>query len=104
MREQSRTRSDRGRQPSAILGAATAALPTVAAKPELATATRRGVMARIRIPDGDKPEIVRVWSLRPELGLPLAELSKAVYGESKLPARVRESVRMRIAQINQCPI
>jgi len=61
-------------------------------------------MARIRVPDGEKPEIVRVWSLRPELGLPLAELSKAVYGESKLPGRVRESVRMRIAQINQCPI
>src|SRR6266480_4758986 len=25
-------------------------------------------MARIRVPDGEKPEIVRVWSLRPELG------------------------------------
>ncbi len=61
-------------------------------------------MARIRVPDGEKPEIVRVWSLRPELGGPVAELSGAVYGESKLPARVRESVRMRIAQINQCPI
>ncbi len=61
-------------------------------------------MARIRIPDGDKPEIVRVWSLRPELGLPLAALSKAVYDDSTLPARVREAVRMRIAQINECPI
>ena len=39
-----------------------------------------------------------------QLGRPVAELSAAVYGESKLPARVRESVRMRIAQINQCPI
>ena len=55
-------------------------------------------------PDGDGPEIARVWSLRPELGGPVAELSAAVYGESKLPGRVRESVRMRIAQINQCPI
>jgi alkylhydroperoxidase family enzyme len=61
-------------------------------------------MARIRVPDGDQPEIVRVWSLRPELGDPVARLSGAVYGESKLPARVREAVRMRIAQINQCPI
>jgi alkylhydroperoxidase family enzyme len=61
-------------------------------------------MARIRVPDGDQPEIVRVWSLRPELGLPLAQLSKAVYGDSKLPPRVREAVRMRIAQINECPI
>jgi alkylhydroperoxidase family enzyme len=61
-------------------------------------------MARIRVPDGDGPEIARVWSLRPELGGSVAELSAAVYGESKLPGRVRESVRMRIAQINQCPI
>jgi alkylhydroperoxidase family enzyme len=61
-------------------------------------------MARIRVPDGDQPEIVRVWSLRPELGLPLAQLSKAVYGDSKLRPRVREAVRMRIAQINECPI
>jgi hypothetical protein len=79
-------------------------LPTGVAKPELATATMEGVMARIRVPDGDGPEIARVWSLRPELGGPVAELSAAVYGESKLPGRVRESVRMRIAQINQCPI
>ena len=50
---------------------------------------------------GQGEEIARICK---ELGLPLAELSKAVYGESKLPARVRESVRMRIAQINQCPI
>ena len=61
-------------------------------------------MARIRVPDGDGPEIARVWSLRPELGGPVAELSAAVYGESKLPGRVRESVRMRIAQINGCMI
>src|SRR5260370_653904 len=56
-------------------------------------------MARIRIPDGDGPEIARVWSLRPELGGPVAELSGAVYGESKLPARVRESVRLRIGPV-----
>ena len=61
-------------------------------------------MARIRVPDGDGPEIARVWSLRPELGNAVAALSGAVYEESKLPGRVRESVRMRIAQINQCPI
>ncbi len=61
-------------------------------------------MARIRVPDGDGPEIARVWSLRPELGKAVSDLSGAVYGGSKLPARVRESVRMRIAQVNQCPI
>ena len=61
-------------------------------------------MARINIPDGDEPEIYRVWALRPELGQPVAELSDAVYSKSQLPARVREAVRMRIAQINDCHI
>jgi alkylhydroperoxidase family enzyme len=61
-------------------------------------------MARINIPDGDDPEIYRVWALRPELGQPVAELSDAVYSKSQLPPRVREAVRMRIAQINDCPI
>ena len=61
-------------------------------------------MARINIPDGDEPEIYRVWALRPELGQPVAALSDAVYSKSQLPARVREAVRMRIAQINDCPI
>jgi alkylhydroperoxidase family enzyme len=61
-------------------------------------------MARLDLPEGDGPEIYRVWALRPELGKPVAELSTAVYEESKLPPRVREAVRMRIAQINDCPI
>lgn len=61
-------------------------------------------MARINIPDGDEPEIYRVWALRPELGQPVAELSDAVYSKSQLPARAREAVRMRIAQINDCHI
>ena len=61
-------------------------------------------MARLDLPEGEHDEIVRVWGLRPELGKPVAELSAAVYGESKLPPRVREAVRMRIAQINDCPI
>ena len=61
-------------------------------------------MARINIPEGDDPEIYRVWALRPELGEPVALLSDAVYSKSQLPARVREAVRMRIAQINDCPI
>ena len=61
-------------------------------------------MARLDLPDGDQPEIVRVWGLRPELGGPVAALSAAVYQESQLPPRVREAVRMRIAQINDCAI
>ncbi len=61
-------------------------------------------MARIDIPEGDGPEIARVWSLRPELGAGVAGLSDAVYRHSQLPARAREAVRMRIAQINDCHI
>lgn len=61
-------------------------------------------MARIDVPEGDGPEEVRVWALRPELGMGAAALSRAVYEESVLPARVRECARMRIAQINGCPI
>ncbi|HUV09688.1 MAG TPA: hypothetical protein VMX12_01850 [Acidimicrobiia bacterium] len=65
-------------------------------------------MARLDLPpstgDKEQPEIARVWALRPELGKPVAALSAAVYQQSQIPARVRESVRMRIAQINDCPI
>lgn len=61
-------------------------------------------MARLDIPDGDLPEIARVWALQPTLGKAVGDLSSAVYEESILPARVKEAVRMRIAQINDCPI
>lgn len=61
-------------------------------------------MARIELPPGDEPEIYRVWGLRPEMGRAVADLSTAVYEGSRLPARVREAVRMRIAQINDCPV
>ncbi|HZP28406.1 MAG TPA: hypothetical protein VFC99_05605 [Acidimicrobiia bacterium] len=61
-------------------------------------------MARINVPDGDQPELYRVWALRPALGDAVAGLSDAVYGKSELHPRVREAVRMRIAQINDCPI
>jgi alkylhydroperoxidase family enzyme len=45
-----------------------------------------------------------VWALQPALGKAVADLSTAVYKDSVLPARVKEAVRMRIAQINDCPI
>ena len=61
-------------------------------------------MARIDVPDGDGPELMRVWSLRPEMSEAVTRLSNAVYQKSQLPAREREAVRMRIAQINDCPI
>lgn len=61
-------------------------------------------MARIPIPEGEGAENVRVWGLRPEMGEAVRDLSRAVYRKSILPARERECVRMRIAQINDCPI
>jgi alkylhydroperoxidase family enzyme len=62
------------------------------------------MMARLEMPDGDQPEIVRVWGLRPEMGQAVQGLSYAVYSQSALPARVREAARMRIAQINDCAV
>ena len=61
-------------------------------------------MARLELPPGDEPEIVRVWSLRPEMGAAVQGLSYAVYSKSQLPARVREAARMRIAHINDCAV
>lgn len=61
-------------------------------------------MARIDIPEGDTPEIHRVWSLRPEMGAPVAALADGVYGKSKIHPRAREAARMRIAQINGCNV
>jgi alkylhydroperoxidase family enzyme len=61
-------------------------------------------MARINVPEGDDPELYRVWALLPELGGAVGALSDAVYNKSVLHPRVREMVRMRIAQINDCPI
>jgi len=61
-------------------------------------------MSRLELPDGDQPEIVRVWGLRPEMGKAVQGISYAVYSQSQLPARVREAARMRIAQINDCVV
>jgi alkylhydroperoxidase family enzyme len=61
-------------------------------------------MARIDVPEGEGPEIYRVWSLRPEMSKAVTALSDAVYNKSALAVRERECIRMRIAQINDCPI
>ena len=61
-------------------------------------------MARLDIPPGDGGDAVQVWSLRPEMGAAVAKLSDAAYNKSILPVRVREAARMRIAQLNDCPI
>ena len=61
-------------------------------------------MARITIPEGDGGELYQVWSLSPELGGAVGNLSAAVYGDRLVSPRVREVARMRIAQINGCNI
>ncbi len=61
-------------------------------------------MARVAIPDGEGEEAVRLWSLCPEMAKGPFEFATAVYTNSKLPDRVREFARMRIAQINECPM
>jgi alkylhydroperoxidase family enzyme len=61
-------------------------------------------MARIAIPEGDGEETARLWWLRPEMAKGPLAFSTAVYAASSLPVRVREFARMRIAQINDCPV
>jgi AhpD family alkylhydroperoxidase len=61
-------------------------------------------MARISIPPGEGGDAVQVWSLRPEMGRAVNRLVDAAYNRSILPVRVREAARMRIAQLNQCPV
>ena len=61
-------------------------------------------MPRIEIPGGKSDPEVRMWKLRPEMGMGAGTLSHAVYEQSILPVRERELARMRIAQINDCAI
>jgi alkylhydroperoxidase family enzyme len=62
------------------------------------------VVAQIDIPDGKADPEVRVWALRPEMGIGAGALSHAIYEQSILPVRERELARMRIALINDCAI
>ena len=61
-------------------------------------------MPRIDIPEGKGDPEVRVWSLRPEMGMGAGALSHAIYDQSIVPVRERELTRMRIALINDCAI
>jgi AhpD family alkylhydroperoxidase len=61
-------------------------------------------MARITIPAGEGGDAVQVWNLRPEMGRAVNRLVDAAYNRSILPPRVREAARMRIAQLNDCPV
>jgi len=59
---------------------------------------------QIDIPEGHADPEVRVWALRPEMGVGAAALSHAIYDQSIVPVRERELARMRIALINDCAI
>ena len=61
-------------------------------------------MARITIPEGPGGDPVQVWTLRPEMGDAVGVMIDAAYHKSRLPARVREAARMRIAELNDCNI
>jgi alkylhydroperoxidase family enzyme len=58
----------------------------------------------ITVPEGKADPEVRVWALRPDMGIGAGALSHAIYDQSIVPVRERELARMRIAQINGCII
>src|SRR5690242_20921212 len=60
-------------------------------------------MARIDLPAGDAPEVVRALSLRPAFAKAVGTYDTAVW-ESSLDWRLHELVRMRVAQINECTV
>lgn len=60
-------------------------------------------MARIDLPDGPELDIVKAFSLRPELAAGAQAYDAAVWS-STLDWRLHELVRMRIAQANRCTV
>ena len=60
-------------------------------------------MAQIELPEGDGTEQTRMWQLAPDLYKAAANFTKVMYAGS-LSVRERELARMRIAEINACPI
>src|SRR6478752_5793051 len=60
-------------------------------------------MARISLPDGDGPEVLRALSLRPTFAKAVGGFDAAVWNSS-LDWRLHELVRMRVAMINECTV
>lgn len=57
------------------------------------------------MPRIDAPDDLTGWmGLQPELAGGLGAFSQAVYSQSKLPMRIREVARMRIALDNECEV
>ena len=61
-------------------------------------------MPRISVPEGQDP-LIYTWGVAaPDLSIPAAQFSAAVYEKSTLPLREFEAARVRIAQINDCQL
>jgi alkylhydroperoxidase family enzyme len=61
-------------------------------------------MARVDLPEGDGDELLRLYALSPAMGAAAGNFSAAVYTDTKLPTRVREAARIRIAAVNRCMV
>ena len=61
-------------------------------------------MARLDLPAGDGDELLRLYTLSPKMGAAAGNFAGAVYGDSILPTRIRETARIRIAMLNDCPV
>jgi alkylhydroperoxidase family enzyme len=61
-------------------------------------------MAKVDLPEGDGDELLRLYALSPKMGTAAGRFSGAVYSDTALPTRVREAARIRIAEVNQCPV
>ncbi len=60
-------------------------------------------MAHIQLPEGSDTEQSRMWELAPELYQAAGTFTRSMYA-GRLSTRERELARMRIAEINVCPI
>ena len=61
-------------------------------------------MPILDVPEGQDP-LIHAWvAAAPDLTIPAAQLSSAVYEKSTLPLREFEAARVRIAQINDCAL
>lgn len=61
-------------------------------------------MAHIDLPHGHEPERTRMWQLAPELAVQAGAFSTTMFEVGTLTVREKELARMRVAQINACPI
>jgi alkylhydroperoxidase family enzyme len=61
-------------------------------------------MPRLSVPEGQDP-LMHVWAgAAPDLTIPAAQLSSAVYEKSTLPLREFEAARITVARINDCQL